>query len=429
MTFEQKKGHLLLLAAVLIGGAGTAFAGTPCGTNLEYEIAGTILRLTSPDPSQDATVQAEAFKNNTVITSVSLPENVGQIGSQAFMGCTALSEVELGNVQDISTSAFEGCTSLTDVVIPPTVTAIGGYAFYNCSALSNVLCRPQTAPALGTDGFTGCAPGLKICVPSLGAYRYEANWSTYYDSQLTLCFLDENDEQTVTESKISLFRDSYARTEIDIFRTLRKAGCFNTLTLPFRVPDISLSPLAGAEVYEFAGASVVDDALQLDVTPLTGNTLVAGTPYLIQWPDNGEVLNRLHFSGITWDDDATADDAGTGEVTLHGFYGKTHINDDTRAEQHLNLFLGGNDLLYWPEDGDDENAKMPGFRAWFRITGTSVGGAMIRRGMPAHLHRMATPTALDEIQKDLLPAAKVLRNGQLVIIRNGETFSINGQKL
>ena len=139
---------------------------------------------------------------------------------------------------------------------------------------------------------------------------------------------------------------------------------------------------------------------------------LAGTPYLIQWSNTGEVMTHLHFFDITWDDDQTADDAGTGEVQLRGFYGKTHINDDMNGETHLNLFLQGNNTLYWPIDGADVNAKMLGFRAWFRINGTSVQGAPVHR-----------------VNQEMPAAYKEVRNGQLVIIRNGQTFSVNGQRL
>ena len=436
MMLQVKKYMKFLLTTLLVFGASNAFAWTDCGTNLQYEIDGSgVLRFLSPDPELPAVLATEDFKNNTTITSFSLPENVTTISTQAFNGCTALTHVDLGNVQTISSYAFYGCTALQEVVIPPTVNEIMGYAFYGCSSLTDVLCRPYPAPTLGTDAFTYCAEGLKICVSSLGAYRYEANWSTYYENlKLKECFLDEYDEQATTAAKISAFRST--RTEIDLFRTLRKAGCFNTLTLPFSVP-LSGSPLDedNVEVYEFAGAAVLDGALQLDITPLAGSTLVAGTPYLIQWDNTGEVLNRMHFSGITWDADQTADNAGTGEVTYHGFYGKTHINDETEAEQHLNLFLGGGNQLYWPTDGDVANAKMLGFRAWFQINGSSVSGAPIRRGMPAMLRIVTTPTAINETAAD--PSSLqggeggrlVLRNGQLVIIRNGQTFSLNGQRL
>lgn len=395
----------LLLAALLVGAAGTALAGTPCGTNLEYEIVGTTLVLTSPNPAVAATIDASAFKDKTFSTSftkVIIPENVTQINS----------------------AAFYGCSGLTEVVIPPNVTLIGESAFYGCSSLVSVLCRPTTAPALGNDAFTGCHASLLICVPTLGAYS-DTDWDTSYGTKLTLCFLDENDEQATTAEQIKHIRDTYHLNYIDIFRTLRKAGSFNTLTLPFSVPDIESSPLTGAEVYTFSSATVEDGTLQLEIEKVTSNSLTAGVPYLIQWPNTGEVLNHMHFSDITWDNDQSASTVSSTHVNYVGFYGMTQIDDD---ENHSNLFLKGNNTLYWPAEGDE--SKMLGFRAYFHVVNTSGPSlAPLYRGMPASLRIKATPTDIENVQQDEVSCRKELRNGQLVIIRNGETFSINGQKL
>jgi len=109
MMLPERNYKSLLLAALLIGAVSTASAWETCGDNLQYEIDGTTIRFQSPNPTDEATIQTAAFKDNTTITSVIIPENVWQIGSQAFYGCTNLATVELSNVQDISTSAFEGC--------------------------------------------------------------------------------------------------------------------------------------------------------------------------------------------------------------------------------------------------------------------------------------------------------------------------------
>lgn len=387
----------LLLAALLVGAVSTAWAGTSCGINLEYTISGTTLVLTSPDPTQPATIYSQAFKDRTDITDIVFPDNLTMISS----------------------AAFYGCTGITDIVLPPALTSIDVEAFRGCTSLVSVLCRPYDAPDLGNDGFTDCHTDLQICVPNLGSYNAKNFWWSY--SPVLCYFLDENDAPSVAENKIKFFRNS-SITEVDIFRTLRKAGCFNTLTLPFNVPNIASSPLTGAEVYEFVGATVVDNALQLDISPLTGSALTAGTPYLIQWPNPGEVMTRLSFTGISWDTDQTADNAGTGQVTFHGFYGKTHISD---GANHSNLFLGANNTLFWPAAND--NSSMLGFRAYFQVN--SVQQAPAYRGMPATLNIVSTPTNMGQVQDDKVQSTKVLRNGQIFIIRNGEQYSITGQKL
>lgn len=406
MILQVRNFKHIFLLLLLCGAVGTAFAiDPPYGDNLEYAMDGTTLVLTSPDPTQPATIYSQAFKDCTNITDIVFPDNLTEISSYAF----------------------EGCTSLDNVVILPSVTNIGAYAFYGCTALHNVLCRPFTAPTLGTDAFTGCNASLQICVPALSAYNY-SDWSTSYGEKLRLCFLDERDDEETTAGQISAFR-TQSTPAVFLFRTLRKAGCFNTLTLPFNVPNIATSPLAGAEVYEFVGATVVDNALQLDITLLAGSSLTAGTPYLIQWPNTGEVLNAMLFMGISWDVDQMADDAGAGQVTYHGFYGKTHISDDaTNGTQHLNLFLGGNNTLYWPTDGDIASAKMLGFRAWFQVS-TVASFAPVHRNMPASLRIVSTPTDIESIKPLEVSVQKELRDGQIIINRNGEQYSITGQKL
>ena len=408
MILQVRNFNKLLLTALLIGAVGSAIAGTPCGTNLEYELDGTTLVLTSPDPTQAATINSQAFMGRMDFTDVVIPDNV----------------------TEINTRAFKNCTALTSVVIPPSVTLVGEQAFYDCSALVSVLCRPTSAPTLVADAFTGCHASLQICVPKLGGtdgYN-SSDWNTSYGEKLNLCFLDERDDEETTAGQISAFR-TQSTPAVFLFRTLRKAGCFNTLTLPFNVPNIATSPLAGAEVYEFVGATVVDNALQLDITLLAGSSLTAGTPYLIQWPNTGEVLNAMLFMDISWDVDQMADDAGAGQVTYHGFYGRTHIDDATNGTQHLNLFLGGNNTLYWPTDGDIASAKMLGFRAWFQVS-TVASFAPVHRNMPASFRIVSTPTDMDQITNDQLPKTnKIIEDGHLIIIRNGEKYSINGQKL
>jgi hypothetical protein len=266
---------------------------------------------------------------------------------------------------------------------------------------------------------------------------YDMPKSNYYSVRQvqTVVALNENDEPSATSTIIAARRTA-GDTWADIYRTLRKTGCLNTLTLPFNVPDIEASPLRGAGVFEFVGASVVNGILQLDIRRLTSNRLTAGTPYLIQWPYTGEVITFLHFENITWDTDVTADAAGTGNVQLTGFYGKMHIDDATSGTQHLNLFLGADNKLYWPSDGETADAKMLGFRAYFNITVSGGGSAPVYRGMPTSLRivqQMGMTTGVEETAagSDLSrqPAEKTLRNGQMVIIRNGQTFSLSGQRL
>ncbi|MBR3648437.1 MAG: leucine-rich repeat domain-containing protein [Paludibacteraceae bacterium] len=428
---EKFLSKYLLLVTLLIGTASTAFAGTYCGPNLEYEVDGTTLVLSSPDPSKPATIVTGAFQGNTTITSVVIPSNVTTIGGHAFMRCSALANVDLGNVQSISSYAFDSCFALKEIVIPLSVTSIGVHAFYYCSSLASVLCRPYTAPSLGTDAFTHCADDLKICVSALGEYKQKANWETYYSlNLLTVCFLDEYDNQSTAGDKILYFRTN-GKTSIDIYRTLQKAGSsFNTLCLPFNV-EIEGSPLAGADVYSFVGATISNGVLLLNISP--ASSISAGEPYLVRWPGiQNETIHVMHFEDISWDGDNVAASSGSGSVLFQGFYGRTQIyGTETIAEEsYTTLFLGGGNNLYYPQNNN--GSSMKGFRAYFKIRFSALRqqGAP---GMPAVLNILTSPndaTELEVTEPEITDRPrKELRNGQIVIIRNGETFLLNGQKL
>jgi hypothetical protein len=69
-------------------------------------------------PSTVRVIAESAFRGGH-ITSVSIPQDVSEIGKCAFMNCTMLSAVTLPDgLQAINDSVFYSCTSLADVVLP-----------------------------------------------------------------------------------------------------------------------------------------------------------------------------------------------------------------------------------------------------------------------------------------------------------------------
>lgn len=256
--------------------------------------------------------------------------------------------------------------------------------------------------------------------------------TTFYSVRLakTVQILDEADEQTAYDDKYALAKDKdYAY----VHRTLYKDGYFNTLCLPFDVPDISASPLAGAEVFTFESGEVVDNVLELTIAEVTSDQLTKGVPYLVRWASGTDITETMYFSGLTsWDDnDQAGTDPGSTNVKYHGFYYKTHISDQTSGTTHYNLFLGANNELYWPTDGSDPTAKMSGFRAHFYILPNgSPSQAPLRPGMYAILRIRDTTTGVESTpSSDGISNIKQLRDGQIVIRINGETYTLGGQRL
>lgn len=82
---------------------------------------------------------------------------VVKIGKNAFKGNTQLKKVRMPNtVTEIMESAFEKCTSLLNVEWSENLTHIEKRAFYWCSMLSGTLSLPQSVKSLGVAAFAGC---------------------------------------------------------------------------------------------------------------------------------------------------------------------------------------------------------------------------------------------------------------------------------
>lgn len=99
----------------------------------EAEFAGTKYTITEV---------GDAFKDNDMITGVTIPEGYTDIGTEAFSGCTALKKAVIpGSVNMISTSAFLGCTALDTVNFEDDTASsltINAGAFANCTSLTSI---------------------------------------------------------------------------------------------------------------------------------------------------------------------------------------------------------------------------------------------------------------------------------------------------
>ena len=144
---------------------------------------------------------------------------------------------------------------------------------------------------------------------------------------------------------------------------------------------------------------------------------------MIRWT-SGDDLSFLKFDNIAWGTGSDADQTGDAKVTFRGFYPMTTIT----YEDHYNLFLGADDVLYWPiSDGK----SMKGFRAYWLVDPGQPSPAPIYHGMPASLHirqKTGVTTGLEN-EEMKTKSDKILREGRVVLLINGEQYSIGGQKL
>lgn len=74
---------------------------------------------------------ASAFKGDTALLSVKMPESLNEIGNEAFYGCSAVKKLDLNNTRltTIGDSALSDMTSLMYINLPDTVNSVGAKAF------------------------------------------------------------------------------------------------------------------------------------------------------------------------------------------------------------------------------------------------------------------------------------------------------------
>ena len=117
----------------------------------------------------------ELYLNGERVTKLVLPEGLKSVGTDAFAGCTGLTEVTIHDgVTAIGGSAFSGCSGLTGVTIPSHVTDIGDSAFSDCSGLTEMVI-PHSVKAIGVGVFKKCNRLTKITVDPANAHYMSQN--------------------------------------------------------------------------------------------------------------------------------------------------------------------------------------------------------------------------------------------------------------
>ena len=194
---------------------------------------------------------------------------------------------------------------------------------------------------------------------------------------------------------------------------------FNTICLPFSLSaeELAASPLKGAELWTFKYASVVNDELQVRIQQ--ESSLKAGRPYLILFEDDDDLVNPL-FKNVK----ITATSGEPMSFENIAFIG-TLAPVAFTADDQYRLFLAANNQLAWA----NATGNVRSFRAYFQITPPTVPSP-IRRGMKARIvMKEEVTTGVEEVQGNNVQSTKFLENNQVIIIRNGVKYNLQGQAI
>ena len=219
-----------------------------------------------------------AFYCNSRITSVTIPETVESIETDAFGLCTALKTVVLpSTLRDIGGAAFGRCTSLVEITIPEGITTIGSSSFSDCWNLKSIHI-PASVTSIGYAAFCGCKGLSAITVD-------EAN--TIYDSRDECnAIIESNTSQLVFGCKTTTIPSSVIAIGSNAFR----GQGISSIVIPGSVKDIG--------DYAFEMCSNLSEVILCDGIKFIGNQAFNNTAIVqLTIPPSVNGIGEYAFGG------------------------------------------------------------------------------------------------------------------------------------
>lgn len=231
-------------------------------------------------------------------------------------------------------------------------------------------------------------------------------------TQPSLLILDEAAETN------TVIVDNYRNGthDIQIIRTI-VADMYNTICLPFDVNEAQLKAIFGSDVElkQLSSAELNGEELDLIFDDVTSG-IYRGTPYLIKTSSN--VVNP------TFVDVEIKEKTGQATSCTNADFIGSFIKGEVPAGEN-NLFLGPNDLLYFSQDP----TPIKGMRAWFQVKGIPNPSLVIKRANIVTKKDEATNIEIVNSQDSAVKSQKLIRDGQLIIIRDGVQYNVMGVKI
>lgn len=314
-----------------------------------------------------------AFKDNTTITDVFIPDSVKTIGKDAFSGCTALKNLIIGDgVTTVGENAFMNTTALASVVIgdgmtsldcfdfadnwgywssihPPIknvvigegVKTINDETFIYCYDLERVVIGDKVE-SIGKKAFNGCTKLRTIIIPD--SVKTIGENAFYYCTSLYKLVIGKNVERI---EKYAFYNcssiDNVVIPDSVTYlgdRALSHCTKLNTLTLGKGLKKIEAKPF-GDEIKKVYYNGTVADWVSIEFAQSISNPLYNGAALYI----GRELVTELTIP------------SGTTEVKQYAFYGCTSLKKvnvpASVTSFKADAFAGCSDLKNVYYDSDD----------------------------------------------------------------------------
>ncbi len=144
------------------------------------------LRSVDLSEAECADIPNNAFHSRHKLESVTFPQKLRSIGTQAFFACTSLQRIVLpASLERVGDCAFSSCSGVKEVTIEGTP-ILGEFAFARLSGLRTLRVTSATPPQASASTFAGIdRKKVKLIVPK-GAelkYRRAEGWNVFFTGE------------------------------------------------------------------------------------------------------------------------------------------------------------------------------------------------------------------------------------------------------
>ncbi|MCQ2342686.1 MAG: hypothetical protein MJZ75_04245 [Paludibacteraceae bacterium] len=270
--------------------------------------------------------------------------------------------------------------------------------------------------------FTAPEGGEQVTAETVLEYEPQTIYAQWTDKYVVA-------DTTLAERMIPLFESLYGKTvKLQMIRTLA-ANSYNTFCAPFAMTatEIANSPLAGAQLYEFAGANVTEKGTtrQLVISIRSINEFEAGQPMLIV--PSAEISDPV-FENVkiqwkeAWGQTVVGDNVDYAAVMAP----RDIAEEFSSSPDYLGLLANGR--LGWA-DATKSTGLMRGFRAIFHVKNVSGQAGAPTRGMAATLRMVSNTTTDNETIELPVNVQKIRHFDRIVIIKDGVRYDLLGHTI
>ena len=352
-------------------------------------------------PTNLTSIGDDAFYDCDGLTSITIPNNVTSIGDFAFYHSQSLTSITLPNsLISIGRNALGMCR-FTSVTIPNSVTSIGDGAFYSCESLTSITIG-NSVTSIGENTFKSCESLTSITIPnSVTSIGNDAFMNCSSLSSIT-CLGTTPPDASDLGANTSTCKLIVPHSAYNAYLRHAYWGQFLNIVADSWVVILNTNNNQWGEV---AGGGMYTDNTTITIT---------ATPYdgysFLRWSD-GNTDNPRTLT-VTKDITLTAEFVEYRDMTI--IFTNSEDNDSEIYSQSLTLTI--------PAAPEIEGFT---FLGWQPVA-TLIKDAITIQA----IYEANAPAAAPEVYVNPAnPVQKLLRNGQVYILKDDKTYTIIGQKL